>query len=57
MTTAQFLEKKETLRERLLSETKRLGLSVAKFEFVLGANDSDGNNLLALAKNSLDFNN
>ena len=27
MTTAQFLEKKEALRERLLSETKRLGLS------------------------------
>ena len=42
MTTAQFLEKKETLRERLLSEMKRLSLSVSKFEFVLGGSDSAG---------------
>ena len=32
MTTSQFLEKKERLRERLLAETTRLGLSLPKFE-------------------------
>jgi Calpain family cysteine protease len=36
MTTSQFLEKKERLREKLLGECKRLGLTISKFETILG---------------------